>query len=297
MSNKLISGIIGLAIAIIMVALVLTPVIVDVNDTERTLINNPVSNSNYSVIKTPSDDETHTITWVPKSDKMYVDDTAVTVGAYNSYMTISNVIAVNVSRSGAIGYNTVETPLGAFDESVTLVTVTIEGSTITLTADGTNPINVVKTGVEWYALPDSDGVYKLTQQASATSGKVYNLNSIDQIYGAMNVTTNSLGWVTFAGNVAYLPDGTKESMFWDYEKDDRYVDLYVGSAYNGYYLNPDYLTNADSSVIAPYFMLIPTEISVHTDQQSSILSIVNMIPVMVLLAIVVAAIGIIRFRD
>lgn len=296
MDNKLIPMILGATIAIIVVASVLMPIIADVNDSERTVVNNPVSNSNYSVIKMPSDDETHTITWVPRSIDMYVDGTVVTVGAYNSYMVISNVISVNISRTGAIGYNTVETPGGVFDESVTLVTVTIEGSTISLTTEGTSPINVVKTGVEWYALPDSDGVYKLTQQPASTSDRVYYLNSIDQIYGAMTVSTNSLGWVAFAGNMAYLPDGTKETMIWDYEKDDRYVDLYVGSAYNGYYLNPDYLTNVDSSVIAPYFMLIPTEVSAHTEQQSSVLSLINAIPLLIFAAIIVVVAASIRSR-
>lgn len=293
MDNKIIVGIVGVVVSIIALASVLMPIIEDVNDNERTVVNNFIANSNYSVFKTTDSNESHVITWTRGESVQYVDGEPVEVGAYGSYMIVSDKLLVSVSLDGIPFYFAQPNLDVQLNEDVTSFEITINGDSVTFVTNGNTPVNLQVSGVTWYALPDNDGTHKLHQQVGTGT---LSINSIDQLYGAAVVTTDNLGFISFVGDKAVLNDGSIVDMQINATKDDKYVDLYTIPYVKGYYLDPEYLRNADDSPISPYFFLAPDEISVHTAEQNSLLSLVNVIPVLILLAILVSAIGIFRSR-
>lgn len=288
--NRIVMGAIGIMIAVVMIAGAFLPAVNSAMDNERTIVNNDISNSNYSIIKDTAD-ETHTITWDVGSTNMIVDDNmSVVVGPYNSYMVISDKIAVFVNRQTTISYMAVPNINQNFAEDVTKITVNINGSSITLTTDGAVPVNVTVSDVSWYALPDNNGTYKLAQQPNSDDGRVYYLNSLNQIYALININTNNTGVVSISDGIATLPNGTKVNMFSDAVDDERYTDLISISRYKGFYLDTEYLVNSDSSSIAPYFMLVPTKVIVHTHEQASIQAMFSVLPIIGVAGLVIAGV-------
>jgi hypothetical protein len=226
---------------------------------------------------------------------MVVDGNNVSVSSSASYMILSNIGSVDISTSGIKRYFTPEGGAN-FDSATTEINVTISGDVLTISSVGGTPVDLSLSGLEWYALPDENGVYKLATSPNADNGEVYYLNSINQIYGVANIQVNNTGFLSFVGAVGTLADGTKVNMVSDPVVDDRYIDIVTISKFNGYHLDPEFLTNSNGSLIVPYYILIPTEVSAHTDSNISVLSLINVIPLMVLVAIVGTAGALIRTR-
>jgi len=284
--NRIMAGIVGLAVCVILVGSLLVPIISEAQDDQEVVYNNILAQSNYSrIVDDDLDDVNMVIVWDTATQVLTVDGSAITVSPYNNTMFVSDQGGIRFSKETGtskmyIGDITVVTLTGP-------VTATIASGMITVTC-GVDSYTI--TPIEWLFIPDGDGNYKAFENSVPTK-KLY-VNSIDDIYFCVYIDTMSIGLTSGHGGSCTLwdvADDPSYDMTYTIERVQGYTDLYELTP-SSYAVSTEAGTNPDLTPITPYWLMIPVEITAHTDVNSSIIGLLGAIPVVVIAAILIYAV-------
>lgn len=295
-------GIIGLVMSLvvgtILIGSLLVPIIIDVQDTQKTVINNTASGKFSNFYGSDLDTLTAEIVLDNYSDldfNVTVNGESYTVSATaRESMIMSDKLFVRADPRNS-GINIMYASMTSNSEAIKSVTlplvVTISGNTINVKDSGT--VDITESNNSWVFIPDSHGNYELV--SSDSTAPIY-LNNSDQVYVSTYIVTNNLGWISGNGaNLKFVNSGIETDLILtDFEKDSRYNDLIVGLAGN-VDINPEVGNNSDGTNFTPFFIMIPRYIDVHTDSNNSVISLVSAIPVIFLVALIsLAAFAVVR---
>ena len=275
--NRIVVGIVGLAVCVILVGSLLVPIISEAQDDQEVVYNNIVSNSNYSkIVDDDLDDVNMVIAWDTATRVLTVDGSAMTVGWYNNTLFVSDQGSVRFNMEYQTS-NTSYMYIGG-QAVVTLtgpVTATIASGVITI-ACGVDSYTI--TPIEWLFIPDGDGNYKNYQNNDPI--KTLYVNSIDDIYFCGGI--QSMGLFSGHGGSCTLwdvEDDPSYDMTYTIERVQRYTDLYE--------LTPSsYAVSIEAGTFSPGWLMVPIEITAHTDVNSSIIGLLGAIPVVVIVGII-----------
>lgn len=290
--NNLIVGAIGIAVCVILIGGLFMPAIETATDSQRTIVNNTASGkfSNFY-----GEDLENLVAEIELSDyselgfNVTINGNSYFVGATaRESMVMSDRLFVRADPRNS-GVNVSFASMESSSEAITTATlplvVTITGSTISVKDAGT--IDITESNNNWVFIPDSSGDYELVASDSTTP--IY-LNGVEQVYISTYINTNDLGWISGNGSeLTFIKTGVKTNVvLTDFEKDERYTDLITGLAGN-VDINPEAGTNPDGSAFTPFFVMIPRTIDAHTEQNDMTISLFNVMPVIVIISLIVAA--------
>jgi len=284
--SRIVAGVVGLAVCVILVGSLLVPIISEAQDDQEVVYNNIVSNSNYSkIIDDDLDDVNMVIEWDTATQVLTVDGSSTTVTAYNNTLFVSDQGCIFFSK--ADGTSTLY--IGGM-ATVTLtgpVTATIASGVITV-ACGVDSYTI--TPIEWLFIPDVDGNYK--NYRNVYPENTLYVNSIDDIYFCGRITTQSIGLISGHGGSCTLwdvADDPSYDMTYTIERVQGYTDLFEFIP-SSYAVSTEAGTNPDLTPFTPYHIMMPLEITAHTDVNSSIIGLLGAIPVVVIAAILIYAV-------
>lgn len=314
MNNKLIPIVLTLVVGIILAGSVLVPVLNDATTTHKTF-----TNDGYLRLGEISaeDTETYTITWTYENphqfvinDEVYVMPEGNTTGSVFPYtLFATDGWGLRYSQTGTAG--NVDLNLYGSGESASLIwyATTTDSDTVTITLnEGTatfvkNSTTSVTKSYTAAFIPDSDGAYVLKKGDTSAY-----LNADSVIYSTGRTST-TFGTYTFAininlsGNVegvevnAIAPTGfTTSNVVIDSSEVSGYKDLYKFDKVTFDITQTSTSISAGavySQVIVPY--QVTAELSEHlTPGQIALL---GAIPVMVIVALLVVAVGTVARRN
>jgi len=284
--NRILAGIVGLAVCVILVGSLLVPIISEAQDDQEVVYNNILAQSNYSrIVNDDLDDVNMVIVWDTATQVLTVDGSAITVSMYNNTMFVSDQGSVRFNKADGtsamhIGGMTTVTLTGP-------VTATIASGVITVTC-GVDSYTI--TPIEWLFVPDGDGNYKNFQNNDPI--KKFYVNGIDDIYFCGVISTQSIGLFSGHGGSCTLwdvADDPSYDMTYTIERVQGYTDLYEFTP-SSYAVSTEAGTNTDLTPFAPYWLMVPIEITAHTDVNSSIIGLLGALPVVVIAAILIYAV-------
>lgn len=297
--------IITLVVGVILTGALLGPVISDASETERTF-----TNEGYFTYDAIDENTAVVITWDPTTpNKFTIGETAIELPTTTSNLTIVgsdaftcryyfNATATGFQTYGVGGYSSYNTS----NES-TPVTLTITSESLVI--DGTND-KTYTMGSHGFVL-NTDGTGELTLKYSNESAYVH-MDSEVYLCGTTFVTGS--GTNDFVGVFGYgsLDDGLTMSSFYGntgqntvsfgdvtatYSAVNGYIDLYKLDKFEF----P--LTQNTATVTAVYsYFVVPTEVTAELSNHLTPgqISLMGAIPVMVIVALLMVAVGAIALR-
>jgi hypothetical protein len=284
--NRIVVGIVGLAVCVILVGSLLVPIISEAQDDQEVVYNNIFSNSNYSkIVDDDLDDVNMVIEWDTATQVLTVDGSAMTVTPSDNTLFVSDKGSVRFDK--ADGFSVMNTEGGVEVTLMGPVTATIASGVITITC-GVDSYTI--TPIEWLFVPDSDGNFKNYRNNDPI--KTLYVNGIDDIYFCGSIVTQSIGLFSGHGGSCTLwevADDPSYDMTYTIERVQGYTDLYefVPSSYA---VSTEAGTNPDLTPFSPYWLMVPVEITAHTDVNSSIIGLLGAIPVVIIAAILIYAV-------
>lgn len=281
--NRIVAGIVGLAVCVILVGSLLVPVISEAQDDQEVVYNNIVDTSNFSKI-VDFDSVDMVIVWDTETRVLTVDGSAIPISPFDNTLFVSDQGSVRFGRSQGTSVMYIEGQNAAQVILTGTVTATIASGVITV-ACGVDSYTI--TPIEWLFVPDEAGNYKNYPNNQPT--KTLYVNSIDDIYFCGMIGTTSIG--LFSGNGGLctfweVADDPSYDMTYTIERVQGYTDLYefVPSSYA---VSTEAGTNSDLTPFSPYWLMVPVEITAHTDVNSSIIGLLGAIPVVIIAAIII----------
>lgn len=284
--NRIVAGIVGLAVCVILVGSLLVPVISEAQDDQEVVYNNILSQGNYSkIIDDDLDDVNMVIEWDPATQVLTVDGSAITVTTYGNTLFVSDQGSVRFTKVSETSYMYIG---GSFEVELTgPVTATIASGVITVVCgEGSYTI----TPIEWLFIPDEEGNYK-SYHYSSPEETIY-VNSIDDIYFCGSIGSQSIGLFSGHGGSCTLwdvADDPSYDMTYTIERVQGYTDLYE-FVLSSYAVSTEAGTNLNGTPFTPYYLMVPVEITAHTYVHSSIIGLLGAIPVVVIAAILIYAV-------
>lgn len=289
-TKKLVMIAITAAVSIILVGSLLVPVIQGFNESTEITKTNTVNNSNLMTYTEDLTDLDVSITWTGGTNYVMNGDKRVSLSPYNSGVIVSdkgsvlftsNITGINIRTPS----DTASTDGQNIAASSCTVEITGNDATITYVDSSDQTVTVNFTDMSWVAFADSEGNYRQLQK---TSEKEIYLNDQSHLFGTSWVTASSLGYWAF-NNL----DSNLGSMVLNKDNNDNYTDLYNFDNATDYYLDPSIAVNADGSMIVPYFIWVPINVSTHTvaDQQYS--DLFATIPLIVIISVLVGIVAVI----
>jgi len=284
--NRIVVGIVGLAVCVILVGSLLVPVISEAQDDQEVVYNNIFGQSNFSkIVEDDLDDVNTVIVWDAATQVLTVDGSAIAISAYHNNLLLSDQGSIRFDKETGtsvmyIGSMPTVTLTG-------LVTATIASGVITVVC-GEDSYTI--TPIEWLFVPDDDGNYKMLQNTDPTR-KLY-VNSIDDIYFCDRINTEGIGLYSgHGGSCTFwdVVDDPSYDMTYTIERVQGYTDLYEFIP-SSYAVSTEAGTNSNMSPFVPFRIMVPIEITAHTDVNSSIIGLLGAIPVVVIAAILIYAV-------
>ena len=299
--------IITLVVGVILAGSLLMPVIQDVTATEKTITNEGY----FRMSEISADDEsTYVLTWnVNTPNTINVNDAPVVMDLENAPNQVTVcfngdwMLRANITN-GAITTITYIPNIGVSTLASSTVEVTLNGGSATAVMDGTSKTEDY-TNVY---IPDADGSFVMKK--SNTNAYIQS-NSVMVAFGISRLDTASSfteRGIRFNGSMDDLnlsiwrPPSDTTSTITDVSvnatKDAAYVDLYelTNITMVGHYVNED-KSVTDTTLTYSYFLVpyeVTSELSQHlTPGQNSL---VGAIPIMVIVALLMAAVGAIALR-
>jgi len=281
--NRIVAGIVGLAVCVILVGSLLVPVISEAQDDQEVVYNNIINTGTYSkLVDDDLDSVNMVIVWDTATDTLTVDGSAIYVSAWANTIFVSDQGKLGFSKQSEtsdlyMGEGTVVTLTGP-------VTATIVSGVITVTC-GVDSYTI--TPIEWLFVPDEDGNYKNYHYVSPTE-TIY-VNSIDDVYFCQVILFQSIGLYSgHGGSCTFwdVADDPSYDMTYTIEKVQGFTDLYE-FVLSSYAVSTEAGTNPDLTPFSPFFLMLPVEITAHTDVNSSIIGLLGAIPVVIIAAIII----------
>ena len=309
MDNKILTLCITLVVGVILAGSLLMPVLNDATQTEGTATNDGY----FRMQKITDEDETiYTLTWDRTSDKVLLNGTEVAMTGKSGYNALSGVsIAMTdntISRysPGLRIQSWISGVGGSMGYSSTTMEIEFNQGTITITADEGLESEAVKTTTYEYAYFASntgDYVMKDKDQKAAVfaDSEIYAMG-VTNINNSTNPGTPVLSVLKMTGDASsvefsaiYGLSGTPT--FSDVEivktENSKYVGVYdldkvtATVTYDG----------ADTAITYSYFVVpyqITAELSEH--MTSGVIALMHAIPIMVIIALVMVAVGAIAYN-
>lgn len=287
-------------IVIVVLAGVLMPVLDDAVDDQKTIFNN--ENGRYSQrLDTEINDFRMVVVW---NDVTNVNAT-VTIGDNDPYtyatstsrspliVTEGGMFAANKANSrGTLYYSG---SASSINVTASPITITVENGTVTLTDSADTP-NVYTWSVgSWLFYPDSNGNYSAMNTTSDRDTKIY-LNSIEDLYFAAVINTDSLGFVSGKGKECKFysqPDTPTYSMsLLNSAEENGYTDV-ISTTIGDYAVSTEAGTNTDDSPFVPFITMVPRSIDGHTPSNDAISGLLMALPIMVIIALLVAVVALV----
>lgn len=272
-TNKLIAFSVGVVVAVLLLATLLIPVIEDANkDRTSTFYNAPFGGVNYS-----SDDEDHTFTYVAGAASVDVDGTTYTLGA-SKYFIVTDYVAVLASSNGITLFNGATRLL--YNYTTTDVTLVLSDGTSTLTY-GTSTDTQSYT---WSYVVDSDGDHVLVSPVSSST-QIY-CKSLSDLSG--NWWLSSSHYYTLHGGAAAYDgaEATAAGTLADQSNTNGEVK----------YLEGQLTLSTEDTTYTPGWVLAPASVSYTDEFGRQMAPILGAIPVIIIAAILVAAVGLIAYK-
>lgn len=301
-SSKLTQAVVGIIVAVMVLGIVLVPVLSQATETEKTFVNN---GGFYPMKEISATDEgTYTLEW-EKTNTTELTINGVTFDAYGSYGSAITTIACG--DDWIIRYSSADNQYG-YCQTYNGVQWAGDGSSKSLTAtaaNGTLTVNVVSgsdttitrtyTYDTMYAIDTdvSDDIMKKSTETPYVKG--------DSTLYAMGITTGITGLVKVEGNI---DDGVTVDVI---GQDDEVVSNIVidktpVSGYNDLYTISKITFDVEiggttTNCVYSYF-IVPYEVIAELSDHptSMMITLINIIPVFVVLAIILGVCGLFYYR-
>lgn len=284
---KLVAGIITGAVAIIMVASLLVPIVNDAMDDQVTKFNNPTAE--YMMLE---DGDSYTASVVVE-DGVF----SITInGESYSNVTFDHL---HISDTSQITFNVganVKPMVSVLIDGVTTYIADCDSVTVNAT-NGNIDIAVVVAGVtttyttsyDWLVHSDKDGDYGLIR---SVDNRTLYFNNVNQLYWSNVVSTiEGMKYYTLHnGEIRANGESLANVEYSGNSVLDNVTSVSMSSGNSGF----SYLDGGNSTVLD--WVVAPIEIIGYDDEVAPTLSLLNVIPMIVLLAIMVCVVSIFRSR-
>lgn len=300
METKWIALAVSITVAVTIIAGVLIPVLDDASDDQKTLINNSLGR--YSkIVDSDINEFSMSLSWPDLSTgKAYVSinggdpvETSFSSSRVPLVMTEYGAFeAYSVNSRGLLRVSTSATTSYITDAPIN---IEVASSVVTITTGENDSIVTVATFNvgNWLFYPDLDGDYTAVNTTTDADTTIY-INSIDDLFFATNINTDSLGFVSGHGSSCtfYNVEGTPtySMSLANYSQYDDFTDV-ISTTIADYDISTDAGVNADNSAFSPFIVMVPRVIEGHTDLNNSVLSLYGAIPVMVIVALLAAVVA------
>lgn len=296
MKNKLIPIVMTLVVGIILAGSVLIPVLRDAQNNTSDIITNETSglpfkldgNDDYEVVTAPSASD-----WTLNGEKYNfntVSDTFIItdqcrVVKNGGYLQLFDATGIRISNL-ATSTNKFVITYDASEKEFSVVTYPSydEGETAanTYTYTVANILYFIPGG-DYGAINtggDPDVTYYVNDLSQVIAGGAYTTGDLDTAYFAEGTTV-------YVGDADYTASGEAVT-----SKYNGYTDAIVGSSYT--------ITVTDgeaSETFTPYTVFVPLKITAHTSEQNGMIALYGAIPIMVIIALLMVAVGVVARRN
>lgn len=242
--SKTVYALIGVFVAVLIIATVAVPVIDNAQDGESTKYNN--SSSNHYLMLSDVEDA-FTISFAASDSSVVIDGETFVRKASSNYLLLSDVASVtfNSTTSGGIS---IASSAGSNTYNTEAITISLNNNVLSIKVGNES---VVSGAVKWVAIPSSEGSHIIVE--GTTERYVNGVNDI--IAGSYNST---MGYVWC--HLGELPVGISMVVN-NLTKIDGYTDLYTCTGVT--------LSDEGDNSMTPFFWLVPSEVSAHTAANNS----------------------------
>lgn len=275
MKNNLLTLIITLVVGVILAGSMLAPVVADARTTTSTEVN---YTNESTLFKMASAEETVTIS--------LVSGTVTLNGAEVTHTTNSNILLSDAFSVDQFLYQGNWLTRAWYKDSTTLsyptaFNLTFENGTVTGTVTSGGTTNDINDTYTYLYYADASG--NLTQISSAVREDIYVNSTNDIILAGLYYTgSNSTTYSYIDGN--FELDGEYTGSV-DFDTESVGIDVVKVTGIT---------VTIGEETFTPYRFLVPAEVTGHTE--TSISSLLGVIPIMVIVAILMTAIGAITLR-
>lgn len=287
--------IVGVVVALVLAGATL-PVFANASDETKTIFNN--SYNRYSqLLEDDIDNFTMTVTWDVNTTKA-----TVTIGdnePYDYNMSSTRVPLINTEH-GMLNANKANARgILNYDGSATTINITsgpitieVSNGVVTLTDSATTPNTYTWDVGAWLFYPDNDGNYTAVNATTDKESPIY-LNSIDDLYFATVINTDTLGFVSGHGaeckfyNVTDTP--TYSMSLLTSEELTGYTNV-IKTTIGDYVISTDAGTNADDTPFNPFIVMVPRSIDGYTPMNSALNIIMQILPLLAIAGLVTGAV-------
>lgn len=281
--NKIIGVFIGLAVGVIMVASLLMPVINDAVDATKVVYNN--EEGQYSSII----GEDMTIE-VIESYNLSVNGVPVELinGEIPAIVTDSFMVKIDTLNSGNyIAYYS-ETTGSVRTNNFVSLTITISDNNANIVVGNDEPVSIP---ISWGYIASTTGDYRAIWIPFEVK-----INNISQFCGANWIGTTGK-FASYHGDKV-LYDGNEITANYNltpYNQAEGIYSLKQGETGNDYSFEID--NNGTPYTVTPFLCIVPAEITGTVSGGTASNGLLMAIPLLVIVALIVSAVSIIRFRD
>lgn len=268
MESKIVPYVITVVVAITLVALLLIPTIDDITDDRtKTLYNEPVGNIHYSL----DDGESHTVTHIAGNNTIDVDGTTYALST-SKYFIVTDNVNLQASTNGVTVFNGATRIL--HNENAVDVTLTISEGTSTLTY-GENTDTQTYT---WSLAATPDGDYVATPVTATSQVYCSSFNdfiTFSIIGGKYFLLKDGIGTIngveaTITKTIKTQPD--------------------TGGTIS--YLEGQFTATDGTTTFTPNFVFVKASFTFVDDVGIQMGSLLAPLPVLILVALLVAGVGI-----
>lgn len=288
------SVVVSFVLMIVIFAAVFVPVVSDLGGT--TSAYNTIGDRATLVDDAANDDTTHTIVVTYATPSITIDGESITPDEGRSSMWYE----VFSSDEIAINYEWKETnatiSLTVYSQTSSQGIISVITNDLTLTVQNGHITYAYATYTltrecTWFAYLDNEGDQRLALFYSGMAATDVYVNSIDQVRGmtisgnkvysyvGLDVEVNKLNGTALGGDLTATCTLTPLSA------NDGISTFQVGRDVG------DYTVTIGSVAAHPYAMLVPNEVAADSELDGSISALINVLPILVLVGIVIAAVG------
>lgn len=289
-NNRIIPVFIALAISTILIGSVLVPIIDDaINDQFKTEVNNE-----FTYFRSMADGDITVISDASVSTfTVNGQSTSVPTGMASQVIT-SDSLVFSMTRDKASHDVYVLIDGTPHKYVATMVNLTVSKNKITGSVTTANDSITIDVPITW-AFTFSIGQTEWVQY-NAYGDRAIKVNSIDQLYGANWINTTN-GFFAFHGDDLKVNGVVNDTIVFNPEKQDGYSDynivMFTQDGENTSFVVDN---GGEDYTVHPFYMIAPKTIMVTEEGDAGAVSLLMAVPVVVILALLVAAVSLIRGR-
>lgn len=278
--------VVGIVVAVLISVCVLIPVIDTYTQDSKVVYNNPSATVSQVV------DGEHTIFIDGTDMSVKIDDVATTI-ASNNALIMSDALNLLYQKSDSQVQLYSNQHLYTYQVLTGDVEITITADEIEIEYGDDDRITETYDTV-WTYIYDPNGTYGLYRMYNQQ--KTLYVNSIDDIRGS-NILVTTHDWFSYVGEDVTLLSGTETTATYTLTPVSGMKDLYtisVGGTGTGYSFEVD--NSGTPYTVHPWMAVAPLQVTAYSDMDSTIVPLLNIIPLLVIIGIVLGVVGMIVYR-